>query len=241
MSQYSKNSRPDRRRSGSGYRQTTGRSDFMTVLLFYVLPFLVVNSLIFVLVTARPKAQITINESSDYITTDMEIKVQSLLPIKSVELALDGAPVETVKTDSKTYSAKLTSNGMLEVKLTSLNQMKTILYEQVSVLDDTPPTVKDNVIVDGVLSFRLEDTQSGVDYSSVYASDEEDPEILPLSIDRSTGLISFELKRENLSVTAKDLTGNELHVTFSPQGENLGETQLEEQADSASETETEKN
>lgn len=237
MNQYSKNSRSDRRISGSGYRQKSGRSDFMTVLLFYVLPFLVVNSLIFVLVTAKPRAQVTINDSSDYITTDMELKIQSLLPIKSMELALDGTPVETVKIGPKTYSAKLTNNGMLEVKLTSLNWMKTILYEQVNVLDDTPPTVKDNVIEDGVLSFRLEDTQSGVDYSSIYASDDENPEILPLSIDRSTGLITFELKRDNLSITAKDLIGNELHVTFNPQGENLGETQLEEQAEESTEPE----
>lgn len=237
MNQYSKNSRSDRRISGSGYRQKSGRSDFMTVLLFYVLPFLVVNSLIFVLVTAKPRAQVTINDSSDYITTDMELKIQSLLPIKSMELALDGTPVETVKIGPKTYSAKLTNNGMLEVKLTSLNWMKTILYEQVNVLDDTPPTVKDNVIEDGVLSFRLEDTQSGVDYSSIYACDDENPEILPLSIDRSTGLITFELKRDNLSITAKDLIGNELHVTFNPQGENLGETQLEEQAEESTEPE----
>lgn len=237
MNQYSKNSRSDRRISGSGYRQKSGRSDFMTVLLFYVLPFLVVNSLIFVLVTAKPRAQVTINDSSDYITTDMELKIQSLLPIKSMELALDGTPVETVKIGPKTYSAKLTNNGMLEVKLTSLNWMKTILYEQVNVLDDTPPTVKDNVIEDGVLSFRLEDTQSGVNYSSIYASDDENPEILPLSIDRSTGLITFELKRDNLSITAKDLIGNELHVTFNPQGENLGETQLEEQAEESTEPE----
>lgn len=237
MNQYSKNSRSDRRISGSGYRQKSGRSDFMTVLLFYVLPFLVVNSLIFVLVTAKPRAQVTINDSSDYITTDMELKIQSLLPIKSMELALDGTPVETVKIGPKTYSAKLTNNGMLEVKLTSLNWMKTILYEQVNVLDDTPPTVKDNIIEDGVLSFRLEDTQSGVDYSSIYASDDENPEILPLSIDRSTGLITFELKRDNLSITAKDLIGNELHVTFNPQGENLGETQLEEQAEESTEPE----
>jgi len=209
------------------YRHDDGRSGFLTVLLFYVLPFIVVNGLIFFLVTARPKGEVTINESSDYISTTMELKIKSLLPLKTMELALDGTPIEVTKTGSKTYTAILTTNGMLEIKLTCFNKMKTILYEQVNVLDDTPPATKDTVIEDGILSFRLEDSQSGVDFSSISACDEDDPEILPLSIDRSTGLVTFEIQKENLAVTAKDMIGNELHITFTPQGESIEETELD--------------
>ncbi len=235
MNQYNNPSRPNRRQTNSGYRQDTGRSGFLTVLLFYVLPFIVVNGLIFFLVTARPKGEVTINESSDYISTTMELKIKSLLPVKSVELSLDGTPIEAVKMGSRTYTAALSNNGMLEVKLTCFNKMKTILYEQVSVLDDTPPAVKDKQFEDGVLSFRLEDTQSGVDFSSITASDEDKPEILPLSIDRNTGLVTFEIKKENLTIKVKDKTGNELHVTFNPQGEDIEEAEMEsEEADEGS-------
>lgn len=227
MNQYNRQSSSNRRNTGAGNRQNPGRSEFMTVLLFYVLPFIVINGLIFILATAKPSADITISESSDYVTTTMELKVKSLLPIKKLELALDGNPLEPTKTGSKTYQAALNSNGMLELKLTSLNLMKTIVYEPVSVLDDTPPTIKDNIIEDGVLSFRLEDTQSGVNYSSIFASDEDNPEILPLSIDRSTGLITFEMQNENLVITAKDNIGNELHITFDPSGGNVDDAALE--------------
>lgn len=227
MNQYNNQSRPNRRKTNSGYQHDTGRSGFLTVLLFYVLPFIVVNGLIFFLVTAKPEGEVTINESSDYISTTMELKIKSLLPIKNVELALDGTPIEAVKTGSKTYTATLKNNGMLKIKLTSFNKMKTILDEQVNVLDDTPPAVKDNLFEDGILSFRLEDTQSGVDFSSISACDDDNPEILPLSIDRSTGLITFEMKKENMTIKARDKTGNELHVTFNPKGENIEEEEME--------------
>ena len=93
--------------------------------------------------------------------------------------------------------------------------------EQVNILDDTPPDIKDSIIEDGVLSFRLEDTQSGVNYDTIYAYDDDTPEILPLSIDRSTGIITFDMQKENLTICVKDQVGNEARVTITPKGENL--------------------
>lgn len=227
MSHYNNQSRPNRRKTSPGSKKGSGRSSFLTVLLFYVLPFLAVNGLIFLLVTSRPKGDVIIGESKDYISTTMELRISSLLPIASMEMTLDGTPVEASKTGSKTYTAILTNNGVLEIKMTSLNQMKTTLYEQVNVLDDTPPSMKETRFEEGVLSFFLEDTQSGVDFSSIYASDEDNPDILPLSIDRSTGLVTFEIKKENLTVNAKDKIGNEMHKTFNPQGESIEESEEE--------------
>lgn len=230
MNQYNNQSRSNRGKSGSPYRRDSGKSGFLTVILFYVLPFLVVNGLIFFLVTAKPKGEFIIGESSDYISTTAELKIKSFLPLKGMELTLDGTPVEFTKTGSRTYTAVLTSNGSLEARLTNFNQMKTVLNEQVDVLDDTPPAYKDNVFEDGVLSFRLEDSQSGVDFSSITASDENDPQILPLSIDRSTGLVTFEMNKENIVVIAKDMIGNELHVTFTPEGEGIEDAETDEAA-----------
>ncbi|HCD44279.1 MAG TPA: hypothetical protein DEQ64_11190 [Lachnoclostridium sp.] len=221
MNQYNNQIRSNRRKTRSGSRNDAGQNGFLSVLLFYVLPFIVINGLIFFLVTSKPKGEITIGESSDYISTTMDLKIKSLLPVKSMEVALDGAPVEMTKTGLKTFSAILKNNGVLEVKLISFNKMKTVLYEQVDVLDDTPPSIKDKVFKDGALSFRLEDSQSGVDYSSISGCDEDNTDISPLSIDRSTGLVTFELKKDNLTITARDNIGNEMHITFTPQGESI--------------------
>ncbi len=223
MSQYNNYSRQNRKKGNSGYRYNSGRSDFMTVLLFYIIPFIVVNSLIFVLVTARPKGSVTIGETSDFISTTIELKVKSLLPIKEPILTLDGNPVEITKTGSKTYTAVLNSNGSLEVELASINQMRNIFYESINILDDAPPAITDTILEDNVLSFRLEDSQSGIDYSSIYACDEDTPQILPLSIDRSTGIVTFDMQNENLTICAKDLIGNEVRVTINPEGQNVEE------------------
>ena len=51
MNQYNNQPRPDRRRTSSGYRRDNGKSGFISVL-FYMLPFIVVNGLIFLLVTS---------------------------------------------------------------------------------------------------------------------------------------------------------------------------------------------
>ncbi|MGL6218241.1 MAG: hypothetical protein ACRC36_09390 [Lacrimispora sphenoides] len=236
MNQYNNQIRPNRRKTRSGNRNDTGKNGFLSVLLFYVLPFIVINGLIFFLVTSRPKGEITIGESSDYISTTMELKIKSLLPVNSMEVSLNGSPVEITKTGLKTYSAVLKSNGTLTVKLTCFNKMKTVIDEQVDVLDDTPPVIKDNVVENGILSFRLEDSQSGVDYSSISACDEDNQDIAPMSIDRSTGRVTFELIKDNLNITAKDNIGNELHVTITPQGESIEE---EEAPDGQAEVQTE--
>lgn len=227
MSQYNYQSTPGHRKTGSGKRRGSGKNSFLTLLLFYVLPFIVVNSLIFFLVTSKPKADITIEESSDYVSTTMELKIKSFLPLSSVKVALDGTQLEMTKAGSRTYTAVLQNNGMLEVQVTAFNKMKTILYDQVSVLDDTPPVIKDQVFDDGILSFRLEDSQSGVDYSSITACTDDDPDLLPLSIDKSTGLVTFEIQKENLTITAKDKIGNEMHVTFNSNGESVEDAELE--------------
>lgn len=236
MNQYNNQIRPNRRKTRSGNRNDTGKNGFLSVLLFYVLPFIVINGLIFFLVTSRPKGEITIGESSDYISTTMEFKIKSLLPVNSMEVSLNGSPVEITKTGLKTYSAVLKSNGTLTVKLTCFNKMKTVIDEQVDVLDDTPPVIKDKVVENGILSFRLEDSQSGVDYSSISACDEDNQDIAPMSIDRSTGRVTFELIKDNLNITAKDNIGNELHVTITPQGESIEE---EEAPDGQAEVQTE--
>lgn len=231
MNQYNSKSKSNYGKAGNPYRREPKKGGFLTVLLFYVLPFLIVNGIIFFLATSRPKGEITIEESTDYISTAMNLKITSLLPLKSMEVTLDGSPIQVTKTGSRNYTAVLTSNGNLEARLTCFNLMKNVLYEPVSVLDDTPPTVKDKNVEDGILSFRLEDSQSGVDFSSISAADETSARILPLSIDRAAGLVTFEMDKDNMAVIARDKIGNELHITFTPNGESIEDEEDEEAAE----------
>lgn len=230
MNQYNNQYRPNRHNKSAGNRRN-GQGGFLSILLFYILPFIVFNGLIFFLVTSKPKAELTVLESSDYTTTSFELKLKSMLPPKSITASLDGTALDLTKTGSKTYTAVLHNNGLIDVQLIGFNKMKTVLYEQVSVLDDTAPIMKDKLIEDGIFSFRLEDSQSGVDYSSVTASNDEDPFIVPLSIDRRTGLITFEIKKKKMTISAKDMVGNEFHIAITPKGNSFEEEEMKTEED----------
>lgn len=220
MRQSSNYSRQTYGRGGSGYRYDSGGSEIKTILLFYLLPFIVVNAFIFFLVMTTPKSEITVGESSDYISTTVGITVKSFLPISTPVVTLVGEPIEVKKLSRNTYEAVLTRNGVLQVDVASINKMTNTVFDQINVLDDSPPSIQDNILEDNILSFKVGDAQSGVDYGSILASNETSTGILPLSIDRSTGIITFEMTGDTLDVSVKDLLGNENHITFSASGES---------------------
>lgn len=72
------------------------------LLLFYILPFLVINGLIFFLVTAKPKYELTVGETHDYQTTDITFSITSHMPLKTVTITMDSQPLDLVKTGNKT-------------------------------------------------------------------------------------------------------------------------------------------
>ena len=71
-------------------RRKTDSGDLRTVLLFYVLPFIVINSIIFYLFTAKPKVEITVGDTEDYLTTTATVRIRSLFPTKNLVIAKDG-------------------------------------------------------------------------------------------------------------------------------------------------------
>ena len=83
-------SRPSQRRS----RSPKKGSSFGHILLCYILPFLAVNLAIFFIVTATPKIEMTISDTTDYKTLDVSFKVHSLLPLKKMTTTLESQPIE---------------------------------------------------------------------------------------------------------------------------------------------------
>ena len=95
-------------------------SSFGHILLCYILPFLAVNLAIFFIVTATPKIEMTISDTTDYKTLDVSFKVHSLLPLKKMTTTLESQPIEFQK-EKGVYHAVLTNNGTLEVYVLSSN------------------------------------------------------------------------------------------------------------------------
>ena len=203
-------------RSSRPYKyHNTLDSDLIQLLLFYILPFILVNGIIFFLVTTKPKYEVVIEGTSDYRTTDITFTIKSVMPLKEVTIKMDAEPLDLVKVGKKTYRSTVNHNGSLEIYMKNFNGMALLEYAHIDILDDEPPAIEDYVSEDGLLSFTIIDTQSGVDYSSISALTSAGQQILPLNVDKATGRVSFQMDPNGLSVSVKDMSGNEYLTTLS--------------------------
>ncbi len=196
------------------YNNSTS-SDLIQLLLFYILPFIIVNSIIFFLATTKPDYELTISGTNDYRTTTITFTIKSIMPLKEVTIKMDTQPIDLVKVGKKKYQATIDHNGSLEIYMMNFNNMALLEYERIDILDDEPPIIEDYTAEDGLLSFTIMDTQSGVDYSSIHAQTSSGQAIVPLSVDKSNGRVIFQMAFDSLTVSAKDMTGNEYLTTFS--------------------------
>ena len=115
--------RSDRSPASRGSRRSpktsnNGRSGnenrFLHNLLWYVLPFIVFNLLLLFLVTASPRIELTVGDTTDYKTVDVSLKVKSLIPIRKLTTTLESQDIE-FKKEGGVYHATLTNNGALEI------------------------------------------------------------------------------------------------------------------------------
>lgn len=212
-------SNPNRRRTQA---PKSNMSEWAEVLFFYLLPFLLFNGILFVLATAKPQITIKVANTKDYKTTQASVTIQSLFPIKEFSSAQEGTPLVLTETKKGQYTADIVRNGVIEIYAKGLNGMAVTKYEHVNILDDVAPLVGESYsIQDGILSLTLEDSQSGVDYQSVFAIAPSGMTLLPLSSDRQTGTFTFPMEEEFLVIYANDLAGNGMQATFNTHVETL--------------------
>lgn len=213
-------------RSNPNHRPaSTGKSsanEWKEVLFFYVLPFLLFNGILFTLVASKPKVTIKVANTKDYKTTTATITVESLFPIREFSSAQEGTALALTETKKGQYTADIVRNGVIEIYAKGLNGMSIREYEHVNILDDVAPLVNETYqIQDGILTLTLEDSQSGIDYQSVFAIAPSGQTLFPLSSDRQTGVFTFPMEEEFLVIYANDLAGNGMQATFSTHVETL--------------------
>ena len=212
---------PGSRRGKSAKRNTYNTQSWkdnriMRNLVFYVLPFVVVNLILFTLITASPKIELTIGETTDYKTVDISFRVRSILPIREMTVTLESQPVEVERSDGA-YRATLDSNGTLEIYAEGWNGMSVRDNEHIAVLDDAAPVIdqEDYVLEDGHLEFLVSDSQSGVDFSSIYGTEADGQNVRPASYSEDTGRVVFEMEGSDVTVFVSDLAGNISQAAFS--------------------------
>ena len=189
--------------------RTTKKGSFLELLLVWILPFIVINLLILYIVTAQPNFTVNIEDPGDYKTAVVNIAVKSLFPRKEVVATFNDEPLELEKLSGKTYTATVAANGVLSVTVTNKNGMSKTVYENISNIDDTPPRITEDDSASGYISVYVEDTQSGIDYDSVYALDTDGKRILPSLVDEGEGLLVFNFDTPSIEIHVCDKTGYE--------------------------------
>ena len=212
---------PGSRRGKSAKRNTYNTQSWkdnriLRNLVFYVLPFVVVNLILFTLITASPKIELTIGETTDYKTVDISFRVRSILPIREMTVTLESQPVEVERSDGA-YRATLDSNGTLEIYAEGWNGMSVRDNEHIAVLDDAASVIdqEDYVLEDGHLEFLVSDSQSGVDFSSIYGTEADGQNVRPASYSEDTGRVVFEMEGSDVTVFVSDFAGNISQAAFS--------------------------
>lgn len=184
--------------------------DFLKTLFFFVIPYLVINTAIFLMVTSAPKIRIDPISTDDYRSATVTFTVHSLMPLEDMVVTLESENLPYRKAGSS-CSAFVVSNGTFYVEATAKNGMRSVAYADIAVLDDTPPIIDDTSchIEDGLLTFNVSDTQSGIDWSRIYALDADGNRHVPETVDRETGTVYMPMEVDFLELHVFDMVGNE--------------------------------
>lgn len=185
------------------------------VFLFYVIPFLLLNLLIFFLVTLRPKFKLHIEESVDFRSAEIELEMHPRLPLAAFDGKLDDTPLNLENLGGGHYKTSVDKNGTLEVTVRYINGMSRTQYEHIGSVDDQPPLISGEELDGNMLTVSFDDAQSGVDYDSIYGMDANEERVLPRSIDDAAHTAVFQITTDRLEIHASDKLGHEAVCNFS--------------------------
>ena len=185
------------------------------VFLFYVIPFLLLNLLIFFLVTLRPKFKLHIEESVDFRSAEIELEMHPRLPLAAFDVKLDDTPLNLENLGGGHYKTSVDKNGTLEVTVRYINGMSRTQYEHIGSVDDQPPLISGEELDGNMLTVSFDDAQSGVDYDSIYGMDANEERVLPRSIDDAAHTAVFQITTDRLEIHASDKLGHEAVCNFS--------------------------
>lgn len=209
------------------------KSGFLSILIRYVIPYLIINSIILFFVLATPKLKVNeITETEDPTVRTLLVHVDSILPIKEFTAKLEGKEQNFTK-ENQNYIISITGNGNLRISAKSINGMMQVSNTQVNIFDENPPVIdEDNVILgSGYVEFTVTDEQSGVDFATIYGIDKDGDNLKPTDIEESSGKVTFSMKSNGLTVYVSDKAGNQITGNFTLEESPFPKTKEDEKED----------
>ena len=209
MTQYSRGS------NSRQQRQQGGRISIGNFLLFYGIPFVIINLIIFFIVTSRPHIDLEVVDEHNFKNVMLTVKHNKFYPVKNLEVLFNNKPLELNREETATsiiYTATLEKNGGISAVIYGFNGMSDSEYENVGSIDEEPPVIQGEVTQVGSNSEVLvsfEDSQSGIDLSSIYATTANGLRVNPLTIDEANSQATFNLSNYgSLDIHVSDKVGN---------------------------------
>lgn len=189
-------------------------NSFLSLLLFWILPFIVINVILFFALTSTPDLEITIDDPGNYQNATITVKVKSIFPNDGLGVTLDDVPIEMTEGPDRTYTATVNSNGTVAAGMTNKNGMSKLVYETIDCIDDAPPTIQEADSASGMVSIYVDDAQSGVNYDSIYAVKSDGSTTGASLIDEGESLVVFNYDAPLVEVHVSDNAGHEAVVSF---------------------------
>lgn len=187
----------------------------LVAIIILIILFLGINGAILFFATRVPKINIEHNEGENYKNTQVTFTVDCQIPLKYIKTTLDGEEVQYTENDGKYYvDSKL--NGTLKISAMAMNGIESVFNYSISQIDDSLPVIDPSSvsITAGILTLTVSDTQSGINYDSIYAVDALNKKITPSYVNKELGVVQFKMDTDSLVVHIEDTNGNAIEATY---------------------------
>lgn len=142
-----------------------------------------------------------------------EIRVTtSLIPVDRVTATMGGHNIPVYETDNHVYQVQPEANGELLITVTLSNHQSNTHSIIVEDVDVHAPMLLSNRKEGDTIHLYVEDKDSGIDYTSIYAVDHLGGKFYPLSTNPQTGEIVFDYPADPLNIYISDNAENTLHL-----------------------------
>lgn len=159
---------------------------------------------------------------SDVQTTEMpdrlelEFRLERMPLFESVTAELDGRPLAVTQLDTGLYHVEADKNGELTVVASTFTGRETVVAVTVDCVDEAPPFVDHDLLLDGYLYIYLTDGDgdncSGVNWDSVRTTYAATGTPVEHELDPQLGYVRFPLANESVRVYVEDNNGNSLSL-----------------------------
>lgn len=198
-------------------KQSNMSSILKKFFLGFLLPYLLINGIIFFIYTEVPHISIK-EQTEDKQLSKIEFTIDSKLPIIDVKVECLNEEVPYTKTGN-TYSIDANNTGTYKITAKALNQLTAVSSCSIESLDESAPVIdtESAIIANGTITINISDNQNAINYDSIYAKDENGNMISALSIDQNTGSVQFNVSDlSSIIIHVEDLSGNatETNISF---------------------------